>query len=161
MHQSVPPIQYSSFSESLSAFLRSHFKSVMDEAAKNTHPDAAPLVDATLSLLSRVGLNNDINRDAVLGFFTAQAKQLLEAANQICEAVATNGKIQKAQVLVIDVRFITLAPPAATFYDILTNTETAIGPSFMPMETVAYSLGAVYADILKERKKRAERIAVR
>jgi hypothetical protein len=161
MPKGVPPIQYSSFSASLSAFLRNHFKSVMDEAAKNTHPDAAPLVDATLSLLSRVGVNQDIDRDAILGFFTAQAKPLLEAANQICEAHATNGKMLKAQVLVIDVRFITLAPPAATFYDILTNTETAIGPSFMPMETVAYSLGAVYAAIIKERKDRASRPVVR
>lgn len=147
-------LSLSSFSASLSAFLQDHFKRVMDQASKNTHADAAPLVDAALSLLSRAG----IDRDAVLGFFTSQAEQLLSAANQICEEFEAGGKILTYQVLVADARYIALSPPASTFYDVLTNKDTAIGPSYLPMETVAYRLGAVYAYILKQRNKSRNKV---
>lgn len=146
-------IRFSSFCGPLPAFLKDHFMQVMDKAAKGKHPEAAGLIDGALSLLSRTGLD----REAIVGFFTATADTLLTMANEICEAVDKNGKLPNHRLMVADGRYVTPAPLSVAFYDALTNKVTdSIGPNHMPVESVSYSLGAIYVFILQQRSRTAK-----
>jgi hypothetical protein len=153
----TPPkvsILSSSFESKLPPFLSAQYKTIIvtclekingskaDNEAK-LHEDVTELVDGLLAMLP-------LQIDQVLGFVSAQIESLVKAADLVCVACSTDKKIPSHRILVCDRRYIRtdLHP---TFYDVTTNKDQST-PQYLPIETVSYSFGAVYARLVWERK---------
>lgn len=126
----------------LPPFLKAYYQELLAKATVQKHPDSTPLLDTVLSLLP-------FKLEESLGFASSQIEPLVRAANEVCEGYEAS-KIPGHRITICDRRHVRvdLSP---TYYDVVTNKDQATGPGFMPVEILSYSLGAVYARILRSR----------
>lgn len=135
----------------LSAYASDTYLTAIAKEADQKHEDMAPLLDVVLAMLP-------MSNDEIMGFVACQSALLAKAANAVCEGFVEK-KIPVHRITVCDRRYVKV-DSSPSYYDVVTNKDQSPGPNFMPTEVVSYSLGAVYASILRQRAAEATRKSI-